>query len=294
MRFRGGFTLIELLVVIAIIAILIGLLLPAVQKVREAAARSKCQNNLKQVALAAHNFHDARTKFPPTVYTSGAVFTHTWAPSLLPYLEQGPVSDLYRWDRPWNDAANFPATAAVVPVFLCPSSPAPPQHDAAGGQKVGACDYSPVTNIDPALVASGLLGGWAGNPAGPMENTSPAAIQHITDGASNTLLFAEVAGRPQGFVNGKRAGDTDAAGWAVANGINPINLDGWKADGSGPVGPCAVNCANFHEVYSFHPGLTNAAFADGSVRTVRADVSIVVMAAVVTRAGNEVVNTGDL
>ncbi len=290
-RFRG-FTLIELLVVIAIIAILIGLLLPAVQKVREAAARTKCSNNLKQLGIAAHSFQDARLKLPPSVVSVAGVYSHTWAPFLLPYLEQQPLADIYRWDVAWNDPANQPAVSKVVPVFLCASSPAPPTTTS-GGQTYAGCDYSPINDLDVTLVGSGLLGSWTGNPSGPMAYANPVALVHITDGTSNTILFAEDAGRPLGFVNGKRAGDTDPAGWASANAINPINLDGWKTDGSGPVGPCAINCSNFHEVYSFHTGVANTAFADGSVRTIRASITITTMSALVTRAGGETVNPDD-
>src|SRR6187401_2286236 len=102
--YRRAFTLIELLVVIAIIAVLIGLLLPAVQKVREAAGRLECQINLKQVGLSFHSYHDANGRFPP-----GWTSLHSHVPFLLPFLEQGAVAASCRFDLPWNHLLNQPA-----------------------------------------------------------------------------------------------------------------------------------------------------------------------------------------
>src|SRR6266478_9214111 len=125
---RRGFTLIELLVVIAIIAVLVGLLLPAVQKTREAASRMKCTNNLKQIGLAMHSYHDANMMFPPggtsTNYSPGIGTGYSCHVFLLPYLEQGNVYTGLVLSRPESDPANDVAEASKIGVFLCPSDSA--------------------------------------------------------------------------------------------------------------------------------------------------------------------------
>src|SRR3954471_12623809 len=115
---RRAFTLIELLVGIAIIAVLVGLLPRAVQKVREAAARVKCQNNLKQIGAACHMGHDTDGRFPPAWVKKGGVWYHGWGTFVLPYVEQRAAFDLYRWDRTYDDPINQPAVRVTVPVFL--------------------------------------------------------------------------------------------------------------------------------------------------------------------------------
>src|SRR5437016_3764823 len=136
---HGGFTLIELLVVIAVIAVLIALLLPAVQKVREAAARTQCSNNLKQLALGLHNYHDVNRVFPPagTIIqipgsTTDASANSTglnclgaagWGYFILPYIEQGPAYAQYNPKAPYDSPANRAVSSAVIPTFRCPSEP---------------------------------------------------------------------------------------------------------------------------------------------------------------------------
>src|SRR5438876_9218883 len=141
----SAFTLVELLVVIGIIAVLIGLLLPAVQKVREAASRLKCQNNLKQLGLALHNFHDSHQKFPPgqvrgplpEAGVTNAV-NHGWGPFILPFIEQQPLYDRYRLEVSVGNALNLEVVSTQLNGFQCPSAE-PNRIYTAGPSGNGAC-----------------------------------------------------------------------------------------------------------------------------------------------------------
>jgi len=299
---RKAFTLIELLVVIAIIAVLIGLLIPAVQKVREAANRLACSNNLKQLGLALHNFHDTRKRFPPG-YAEGPFppditkpVTHGWAPYILPFIEQKPLLDLYRWDVEVFDPLNQLAVAKHVQVFQCPSTPEQDRvmtFDVFDWGGKGACgDYAPAFYVDEILV----LQGWIPKPAaysGVLEPNHMTRMMEITDGAPNTILLTEDAGRPREWRAGRPGDDQMIGGGPWAGRNTGIILQGSSKDGATRPGLCAINCTNKHEVYSFHAGGANAVFADGTVRFLSSDMSIQVLAALVTRAGGEVVPADD-
>jgi prepilin-type N-terminal cleavage/methylation domain-containing protein/prepilin-type processing-associated H-X9-DG protein len=302
-RASRAFTLIELLVVIAIVGILIALLLPAVQKVREAASRMTCSHNLKQLGLALHQYENTFGKFPPGrvegPFPEAGVATavrHGWGQFLLPNLEQQTLADLYHWDLFQYDPENQPVVTVQLKVMQCPSAE-PNRIETTGGYGsyggYGACtDYAPTSDVDRVLAELGLIDP-VGNYDGIMATNVMTRTGQISDGMSNTLLLTEDAGRPRRWRVGQAGPDQATGGCPWSGGGNHLTLKGSTYDGTSRPGPCPMDCTNEGEVYSFHPGGANALFADGSVRFLKASVSIRVLAAVVTRAGGEVVAATD-
>ncbi len=301
---RLGFTLIELLVVIAIIAVLIGLLLPAVQKVREAAARLQCQNNLKQIGLGTLDYESAQGGIPPSATgTQGAVvgapyypYSHSWSAALLPYIEQTAAFNLYHYNANWNDVSNYPAIQANLKVFNCPSTPNPSRFDTSIPSKPSAGDYNAVNAVKNFV----CVNCFAFNPTnsndprivGAMQRDAVTKIVQISDGTSNTILIAEDAGRPTIFNAARQPvsasiGTPEQGGWADPNGT--FSIDGSNSNGS-IIGPCALNCSNNSEVYAFHSEGANVVFADGSVHFFHTSLNLCVLSALVTRAGGEVID----
>ena len=315
LRQRIGFTLIELLVVIAIIGVLVALLLPAVQSAREAARRTQCANNVKQLGLAAHNFHDTHGKLPSSIRPAGLTPLPRIAGLTLSlhFIEQGTVYQAYDQTRNWHDPVNLPLTSRQIGTYLCPSTPEPkrldglPEANPWTGNLVAVTDYSPTIGVDQRLVTAGLVDA-AGS--GILPKNGEPRLADVLDGLSNTFLYGESAGRPYLYRAGKKVGNlpdqrVNAGGWARP--ASDFTIDGSSYDGATLPGPCAINCTNGEDVggtsfphpyygsegtaeaYAFHPGGAQFVMGDGSVRFVSKAMNIRDFARLVTRAGAEVV-----
>jgi prepilin-type N-terminal cleavage/methylation domain-containing protein len=308
---RCGFTLIELLVVIAIIAILIGLLLPAVQKVREAAARMKCQNNLKQVALALHNYHDARGYFPHATYNyidstgyTPAPYNNTqdrrsWGQDVWPYLEQ---DNLYRaFEAYMNTGASalgFPQLGSVVATLMCPSDPTSPKTQTYWGG-LG----TPTQGFSGNYVVCAGNGYFcqnsyldSGNLNGICYALSRTRMTDITDGTSNTALVSELILSPDTYGHDIRGRYHNPAHSGVAfstlyapNNMIPDQFN-WCSPQPVPRAPCIwTGSYMFVSARSYHANGVNLGLADGSIRFVTNSIDINTWRALGSRNGGEVV-----
>ncbi len=329
-RGHPGFTLIELLVVIAIIAVLIGLLLPAVQKVREAAARMKCSNNLKQIGLALHNYHDTNQSFP-SGYVDGNTDPNStpdkdvgpgwgWASYLLPYLEQGNLSNQIDFKKPVGMGVNAQASQQALSVFQCPSDsyqqPVPvydssfgtPIATVAHGNYVGCagwveCFYGATGNIQAGAGDDGLAGVFGNGGRGVFWRNSHTRIADVADGLSNTVFAGERSGNHApatwtGAVPGGRCpawmATTPPAPYSPPPGLPYDYSDFGEAFVLAHTNATHVPNADFpifdpDVFYSTHTGGANFLLGDGSVRFISSSVNPTAYQALGTIAGGEVV-----
>ena len=301
-RFQA-FTLIELLVVIAIIAVLIALLLPAVQQAREAARRSSCKNNLKQLGLAMHNYHDTHLVFPYGFTTDSDGATHkrdSWFQRILPQLEQSAMSNMYEADRtPYiHEMSRSAADLQVrkipqtpIAVFTCPSDGSSPGYGGSGYQEIFQGNYAVNAGAGNtwSVGSNGVItvtdrNMTGANPGGLFGLRSKYSLRDCTDGTTNILLFSEgiIRGIPSGSSWGELGGywgggPHGAYGFSVAEIPNTSVADrvySCKAEiytGAPKGAPCEIGQAGgligrWNFARSYHTGGVQATMADGSVK----------------------------
>lgn len=304
---RAGFTLVELLVVIAIVSILIGLLLPAVQAAREAGRRIQCQNNMRQMGIALHQFHDTFRVFPASGWTRSGPGNPQgrfvgWQVLILPMLEQQTVLTQYDRNSDWWSIDNLSQGAIGLPVYRCPSSPIDPQIVFAAPKPP-----RPALSLDPPLapadyaalmgvssVINPVLYGHSHVTRAVMHRNSRVRFADIRDGTSHSITVTECTARPQ--VYRQRLGRAELSndqGYGWIDSESGFSLDGASADGSrqglGPLlTPVAINATNENEPYSFHSGGCYLLFADAHVAFVAESTELAIVAALTTRAGGEI------
>lgn len=312
---RPAFTLIELLVVIAIIAILIALLLPAVQQAREAARRSQCKNNLKQIGLALHNYHDAHNVFPPAHIDNnfamntppGAADNNNalgWGTMILPYLDQAPLynqigTETRGYAHSWQDANNdgtvgdaIPAATVQLSVFNCPS-------DTMGGLNLDKNNFGK-SNY---LVSAATVAPGDARRDGMFFSNSSRRFRDVRDGTSNTLFVSErttqndgssstnCGGSPCTWNGGLWIGPrhvSSSAGWhSSVYGMDVENVGGGNA--TYLIGGSSATWGKDWIASSTHTGGIQVTMGDGSVRFVTQNIDRLTYLAIVTPAGGEVI-----
>jgi prepilin-type N-terminal cleavage/methylation domain-containing protein len=290
MTTRKGFTLIELLVVIAIIAILIALLLPAVQQAREAARRTQCRNNLHQLALSLHNYHDAHGSFPPAQiaapfqrYGGSLDPGHSWMTLILPFIDEASIYNAYNFDIKQDAAANLTVAKQLMNQYLCPSCPYYRVKTSYGWNHGGnhyavsggiypsySCDSFEDMHTDPRY-------------GGVFHVDSRTRMRDIRDGTSNTIALGEMIGRADNNSYGWTRGRYDAvmrcAGYVANHQLNTFTSS------TGELGQRTFG--------SLHEGGAFFCFADGQVRFLSENIDWTAYKSLHSRAANELIDDED-
>jgi len=220
---------------------------------------------------------------------------HGWGMFMYPYIEQKALYDQYQWDQHWYSAANKVPREAFVQTMVCPTTPNYNRTDSSTTSSVAWTSSGADYSINSAVEATNLknLGlidaGTSAKNGGPMGVDTAWQFADVTDGLSTTIAFSEDSGRPANYHNTLRvSGRTTGA--STLDRENDYNLHGIETKNFGSPGPCALNCSNDNEFYSFHPRGINVVMCDGSLRFLNQSMPFRIVAALVTRAGKENVN----
>lgn len=295
-----GFTLIELLVVIAIIAVLIALLLPAVQQAREAARRTQCKNNFKQIGLAMHNYVSTTNVFPYGVLNVGTYhLRETWMQQLLPMIDQAPLYTLYQTDmNQWAMDVNPAVRDFSVPGFSCPTDPATPAKGASGGYRSGAYGFQ-----GSYVMCMGKTQNYGADNGGLFGWTSgmrAKGFKSVIDGTSNTILGSEVMiresaandgwGEGGGYWGGGEGGGFGFTTQYPPNSSIPDQVYQCKST-TMPTAPCQSMSTYATQrilARSYHVGGVHVVMVDGSVRFISNNIDTTVFQNLGSANGGEV------